>query len=170
MEREIFTLKNIKSDLYRRLISELLIIPPIFLSSLVIALSIYAVNELSNKNFNFKIYYIVVLILIFFSSLKTLINLIKTATTNFYIDSDTMIEYPGVIIEKKLKKYKFNIQRPTRRTGYNITHYHWSRKNNMDYWDYYRTSKVNDEFYVITFDKRKAYYIYNKNFFKYIDD
>ena len=70
MEREIFTLKNIKTDLYKRLISELLIIPVIFLSSLVIALCIYAVNGLSNKNFNFKIYYIVVLILIFLSSLS----------------------------------------------------------------------------------------------------
>ena len=58
-EREIFTVKNIKTDLYRHLIPELLIILPIFLSSLVIALNIYLVNELSNKNFNFKIYYIV---------------------------------------------------------------------------------------------------------------
>ena len=97
-------------------------------------------------------------------------DVIKTATNNFYIDSDIMIEYPGVFIEKKLKKYKFRIEIPNKNAGYNITHYHWSIKNNMDYWDFYRTSKVNDEFYVITFDKRKAYYIYNKNFFKYIDD
>jgi len=164
-EREIFTVNNIKSDLYRHLLYDLTLFFILAVLLIILALLLIYLKLISL----IAIYFIIVIWGI--ASLILLIRIIKVATNNFYVDSDVMIESAHTLSEKDLKKYKnFSIQRPSKNTGYNITHYHWSKKYNMDYHDFFNTSKIGDEFYVITFNKRKAYFIYNKEFFKYIDD
>lgn len=180
IEKEIFTTENIIIDFKKQFLQiarNSLIIAPI-----TILLSVYLISNLiTTDKLEHKIVIWIVLpvsllisyifIDVFISKLKKYLIVVQK---KFVIKTDKLVHKidevkspPGKTMNKNTRPYSLEFSKYGKFDIFDGTNYHSSKKYKMWYDEVFRSSKIDDEFYLVMDDRKNILIVYNTKFFEF---